>query len=247
MDDASSLAAGDEVLVLSQQGSDAGTHELVFVSAVTSNTLTLEPALAFDYDGSSVVLVQRVPHATDFTLSSGSTLDASGWAGSGGGVLLLRATGDVDISGTIDLTGLGFRGGDGVAGNGSDPDQGESHGGLGASGDTSANDGGGGSPDTESDGSSSSNVAGDGGAGGGLVAIWAGTSLDVSGSSVSAQGGAGGASAWHSGVPYGSAYGGDGGEGRIRLEYDSLDGTSYPSGDETVTEPDAGSSAAWED
>ncbi len=343
VDDGTPFASGDEVLVLSQQGEDAGTRQFVYVDSVSSNTLTIEPALEDDYSSSSVVLVQRVPHYDDFTLSSGATIDADDWAGGGGGVVVFRATGDVDITGTIDLGERGYRGGDGVTSNSSDPDQGESWNAEGSSGTTTANEGGGGSyprrgdngdsggggsygdsgtagtsysgsevcdpgdtygdtelsewylgsgggggsPDTESDGTSSTNVTGDGGDGGGLVAIWAGTSLDVSGSiladgadggdatslegevggggagsggqvwlaspdlslggTISAIGGSGGTSCWHSGCPYGSAYGGDGGDGRIRLDYDELDGTAYPSGDTTVTEPDAGHSSAWED
>ena len=41
--------------------------------------------------------------------------------------------------------------------------------------------GGGGAPDTESDGNSSYNVTGDGGSGGGLIAIYSGSSITVCG------------------------------------------------------------------
>ena len=341
VDDASALAVGDEVLVLSQQGSDAGQWQAVFVSGISSSTLTIEPPLDAAYSSSSVVLVQRIPHYTDVSISG--TLGADDWTGSGGGVVAFRATGDVSVSGTIDVNGTGFEGGSGVNGNGSDPGQGEGWSGTGSTGTTSANangggsyprrgdnadsggggghgsagsagtsysgssvtsggaaagdvdlatlllggGGGGGSPDTEGDGTSSSNYSGAGGDGGGLIAIWAGTSLSVTGTldaggqdgddassaggevgaggagaggaiwlaspaltltgSVVAEGGSGGTSAWHSGKPYGSAYGGDGGEGRVRVDYDTLNSVAWPSGDETLTEPDAGSENAWED
>ena len=292
VDDGSLFATGDEVLVLSQQGSDAGTHQLLFVASVASNTLSLEPALEDDYDSASVVLVQRVPHYVDFTLSSGVTVTADDWSGSGGGVVAFRATGDVDISGTIDVTGAGFEGGDGVAGNGSDPYQGESHAGAGSTGTTSANDGGGGSyptrgdngdsggggsygsqgssgtsydgssvcdpgdtygessldswflgsgggggsPDGEGDGSPTSNVTGDGGDGGGLVAIWAGTSLDVSGSILADGDDGGDATSYEGEVGGGGA--GSGGQVWLASKDLGLGGTVSAQGGD-------GGSSAW--
>jgi hypothetical protein len=332
VDDGSVFSAGDEVLVLSQQGSDAGQHQLVYVSAVSGDTLSIEPPLDATYSASSTVLVQRVPHYT--TASISGTLSAEDWTGSGGGVVIFRATGAVTVTGSITASGAGFSGGRSVSGNSYNPTQGESHGGAGAAGVASANDGGGGaypkrgdngdsgggggygsagsagtnyggssvcsggssygdvaladwflgsgggggSPDTESDGSSTSNVTGAGGAGGGLVAIFSSDSLTVTGSvvadgddganaranagevggggagsggqillvapslslggTITALGGGGGRSAWHGGAPYGSAYGGDGGDGRIRLEYTSFSGSTNPS---------AGSTGAYAD
>ena len=252
---------------------------------------------------------------------------------------------DVLIEGTVDLFASGFFGGDGVYGNDYDPYQGESHGGVGAQGVTTANDGGGGSyprrgdhgdsgggggygtagdwgyeyngsavcegglaygdaaladwfvgsgggggsPDTEGDGDNPANYSGDGGNGGGLIAIYAGGTLTVTGAidadgedgddaftqgywgenggggagsggqillaapmldisgTISAFGGEGGWSASQVGIPYGYAVGGDGGEGRIRLDYDTLNGLTYPDGDETLTTPAAGHEAAWEE
>ena len=52
--------------------------------------------------------------------------------------------------------------------------------------------------------------------------------LSISGT-VSALGGSGGLSSSHNlGTPYGSAFGGDGGDGRICLDSDSLSGSSSP-------------------
>ncbi len=231
------FAVDDELLVLCQQGVCAGSHAYVVVTAVSGTTVDFVPALGDDYSASDVVLVQRVPHYTTVDVASGVTVDADTWVGDGGAVLAFRATGAVTVDGDIDVSGQGFRGGDGPVGNGSDPTQGESISGTGASGDTSANDGGGGayprrgdngdsggggghgsagqdgtsyggsavtsgggtygsadlsdlhlgsgggggSPDTEGDGSDSGNVCGDGGAGGGLIAIFSATSIDVAG------------------------------------------------------------------
>jgi len=334
VDDASDFTSGDEVLVLSQQGSDAGEHQLVFVASVSGSTLTIEPPLTASYSSSSVVLVQRVPHHTTVSVPSGATLTADEWGGSGGGVVLFRATGAVSIAGEVTASGSGFEGGDGVYGHSYQCYQGESYGGSGATGTTSANGGGGGcypkrgdngdsgagggyggagssgtnysgssvtsggstygdsaladwhlgsgggggSPDTEGDGSPTSNYAGDGGDGGGFVGIFSATSITVSGDltcdgedgdnavslagevggggagsggtiylaaptlslsgTVTTEGGGGGRSAWHSGSPYGSAYGGDGGDGRVRLEYTTLSGS---------TSPTAGSTGSYSD
>ncbi|MBM4369389.1 MAG: putative metal-binding motif-containing protein, partial [Deltaproteobacteria bacterium] len=325
VDDGSYFAEGDEILVLSQQGSDAGSYELVFVAGVSGNTLSVEPALDNAYAASSVVLVQRVPHFTDLDVRSGGSITASDWAGAGGGVVIARATGAIIVDGSVGVDALGFRGGDGVYGCCSTyPTAGESYEGAGSYS-SSANDGGGGtyaitadggesgggggygsagsdgthyngsalgnaggtygvatlaswflgsgggagSPDNESDGQDNDNKTGDGGDGGGLVALFAGTELRVGGSivargddgeigdasgagevggggagsggsiylaapdvtitgSVLATGGTGGASAWHSGSPYGSAYGGDGGDGRVRIDSDSASGAPSP-------------------
>ncbi len=329
VDDGSLFASGDEVLVLSQQGTDAGTHQFVFVASVSSNTLSIEPPLEDSYGGSSVVLVQRVPHHTTVTVPASATIAANDWGGSGGGVIAFRATDAVTIAGTVSADGTGFEGGDGVYGNSGQCYQGESYGGSGASGTTSANGGGGGcypqrgdngdsgagggygssgsagtnysgssvtsggstygstalsdwflgsgggggSPDSEGDGVPTSNYAGDGGDGGGLIALFSATSITVSGAltcdgedgddahsyegevggggagsggtiwltapslalsgTITASGGSGGASAWHGSGTYGSAYGGDGGDGRVRLEYTSLSGSTSPSAGST--------------
>ena len=325
LDDVTPFVRGDEILVLSQQGVDSGQHQLVFIDTVGTGTLTIEPPLDADYDSSSVVLVQRVPHYTTVNVPSGATLVADDWGGSGGGVIIFRATDAVTVDGEITALGAGFEGGSGVYGNTYDCTQGESYGGAGAYGSASANGGGGGcyprredngdsgggagygssgssgtnedgnavttggstygdsillewflgsgggggSPDDEDDGDDASNYAAAGGDGGGFVAIFSATSISVSGvltadgsdggdasssgaevggggagsggsiylaaptlsltGLVTSEGGSGGASQWHEGTAYGSAYGGAGGDGRVRLDYTSASGSTSPS------------------
>ena len=333
VDDGTVFAADDEILILVQQGSDAGAWQTAFVTAVVGDRLDIEPPLEVDLSATSTVLVQRIPHYEDVDVPAGSTLTADDWSGSGGGVLVFRASGDVEIAGTLTVSERGFRGGAGVRGNGANPRQGESVGGLGSTGVTAANDGGGGayprrgdngdsggggahgaaggagtsysgasvtsggvaqgsadlatlvfgsgggggSPDSEGDGSSTGNVTGDGGDGGGIVAIFCAGTLRVSGTlsadgeaggtatsaagevgggggaggaiwlaapsvvvtgSVRAAASAGGSSAWHGGRPYGSARGGGGSVGRIRIDSDALTGT---------TSPTAGHTEGWTD
>ncbi|MEL6344931.1 MAG: putative metal-binding motif-containing protein, partial [Myxococcota bacterium] len=245
--DAGDFAEEDEILILSMQGTDAGQMETVFITDIDGDTLTIEPPLSNSYTSSSVVLVQRVPHYEDVTVSSSGTLRPDEWAGDGGGVLFFRATGDVSITGTVTADGRGFRGGNGVSGNGSNPRQGESYRDSGSTGDTSANEGGGGahprradngdsgaggaygsrggsgtnyggsnvttggltygtaalttwflgsggvggSPDTEGDGSDTRNRTGAGGDGGGIIVIFAGGRLSVTGT-ITADGNNGG-------------------------------------------------------
>ncbi len=165
VDDGTVFSADDEVLVLSQQGSDAGAWQTVFVSAVSGNTLTIEPPLDASYAAASTVLVQRVPHYDDVDVPSGSTLRPEDWGGSGGGVVFLRAAGDVTIGGTVTAAERGFRGGNGVRGNSLSGQQGESVGGTGSRGAAAANGGGGGSYPKRGDNGDSGGGGGHGGAG----------------------------------------------------------------------------------
>jgi len=129
VEDATGFKEGDEILILYQQGAAAGTYEWVYVAGGGAGVLTIEPRLLNSYDASSDplarVLVQRVPHFNDVSVEG--TLNVSDWdSPSGGGVLMFRACGTVDISGTLDASAVGFAGGDGVAGNDGNAFNGES-------------------------------------------------------------------------------------------------------------------------
>jgi hypothetical protein len=327
VEDGSPFAPGDELLVLSLQGSDAGAWETVFVAAIAGDMLSVEPPLVGSYDAASAVLVQRIPHYVDLDVPVGLSLAAVPWQEGGGGVVVARAQGTITIAGAVLAHGAGFAGGAGVVGNGYDPHQGESWSGLGAAAAVGPNEGGGGayprradnadcggggsyggagaagtasggedvtepgllygdvelaglflgsgggggSPDTEGDGVGVGNISGDGGSGGGLVLLFAGDailleatgSVEASGAdgqdaasadgevgaggagaggtvllgaptltvdgAVLALGGLGGDSASSNiSTPYGDAFGGDGGDGRIRLDVDVLGGTTSP-------------------
>jgi hypothetical protein len=114
VDSASVFASGDEVLIVDLQGSAAGTYGFYFVSGVSGSTLNLEPPLVDDFDASDIVAVQRVPQYT--TVNVTGTLSPEEWDGEGGGVVAFRATGAVDVSGSVDASGMGYLGGDGVTG-----------------------------------------------------------------------------------------------------------------------------------
>jgi hypothetical protein len=122
VDDASSFAADDEVLLFDAQGGDAGAFGFHFVTGVSGSTVDLEPPLVTDFDADDVVIVHRVPHYT--TVDVSGTLEADAWDGEGGGLIVFRATSTVNISGTVDASGRGYLGGDGVLGNSYDPTSG---------------------------------------------------------------------------------------------------------------------------
>lgn len=109
------IQAGDEILIIAMQGPTAtvvGTYETATVSTVGSSTLSLNAPLANEYDGNLYkVMVQRVPNYTGVTVANGGTLTAHPWDGETGGVVFFRAvTVTVESGGSIDVSGLGYRG-----------------------------------------------------------------------------------------------------------------------------------------
>jgi len=115
-----SIRVGDAVLLINLRGAPAqsasvGAYEVLTVTAVSGATVTVD-AVANTYgaggnanlDGQSVML-QRVPNYT--TVTVGQRLTASAFDGRVGGVVAFRATGAVTVTGSIDVSGLGYRGG----------------------------------------------------------------------------------------------------------------------------------------
>ena len=145
VNDASVFSVDQEVLILNQQGTGAGAWETAFIGAINGNTLNIAPPLQNTYAATAVVLVQHIPHYENVIIPSGATLRATEWTGYGGGVIAFRASGNVTIDGFIDLQGSGYRGGESLYGNTTNPRQGESYTGLGALATPYANAGGGGS------------------------------------------------------------------------------------------------------
>jgi uncharacterized repeat protein (TIGR01451 family) len=107
------IEPGDEVLIITMQGADAGTYETASVADVSGAVITLTTGLVHSYDGANdKVMVQRVPNYTDVTVENDGTLTAHAWDGQTGGAVFLRAvTVTVETSGTIDVSGKGYRGG----------------------------------------------------------------------------------------------------------------------------------------
>jgi hypothetical protein len=133
------LAAGDLVLVIQMTGAtistantltdgvsdygsvtnlnNAGNYELVGVTAVTANRITLACPLQKSYTvataGNPVPKAQviRVPQYTNLTVTGAGTITAPVWNGTIGGVVAFHAANTLQLNGTIDVSELGFRGG----------------------------------------------------------------------------------------------------------------------------------------
>lgn len=139
------FAAGQEVLIIQIQGTGAGFYEFANIASVTGNTLTLTKNLTntYAFGGYSKAQVIRVMNYRDLTVQG--TLTAHNWDGSTGGIVVFRASGQINLAGgTITASYLGFRGGVGTGGSVSQ--QGESYTGMGGNS-TGRNAGGGGGAD----------------------------------------------------------------------------------------------------
>ncbi len=128
------LKPGDEVMLINLQGTAAsfnnvGNYESLIVSSVSARTIKFTTAKRKHYGAnasddtgigvtltSQRVMVQRVPNYKNVTIASGGVLTGSGFDGKKGGVLFFRASGTVNIGGTITMTGKGYHGGAGSSG-----------------------------------------------------------------------------------------------------------------------------------
>lgn len=115
--DATGFSVDREVLIVQMQGADVGTYEFGVITAINSNTITLQGNIDNTYaaDGNSKAQVLQVPHYNTITIQSGGVLTAHAWDGSTGGIVAFRASDSVHVEsgGEISLVGLGYRGGDG--------------------------------------------------------------------------------------------------------------------------------------
>jgi hypothetical protein len=123
------LAVGDEVLIINLQGTytamdNVGNYETLEIANVSGTTITFKTAkknyygdgLADDTNlGTSTstqrVMLQRVPNYRNLTVNSGVNFYPSTWNGVKGGVIFFRASVSANINGTIDVSGIGYRGG----------------------------------------------------------------------------------------------------------------------------------------
>jgi hypothetical protein len=116
------ISSGDEILILQAQRNFGwgayGTYEFRTVSSLTPTSITVTSALSNPYvsaaagNAANMAIVQKVPQYTTVTVNSGVTLSPPGtWGGYGGGVVAFRATGAVNVAGSIDVSGKGFRSG----------------------------------------------------------------------------------------------------------------------------------------
>jgi uncharacterized repeat protein (TIGR01451 family) len=94
----------------------AGRYEYATVKTISGSTLTLAAALTYTYTQNvasrQTFQVIRIPQYSSASVTG--TLTAAAWNGTTGGVVAIDSTGTLNFSGTIDVSGLGFRGGAGL-------------------------------------------------------------------------------------------------------------------------------------
>lgn len=122
---------GDKVLLIQMKGAtidvtnnssfgtinsynDAGNYEMLFISAVSSNTITFITPILKTYNAVGLVQLVKVPVYNNVNVTG--VLTCLPWNGLTGGVLVFEATGNVTLNANIDVTGKGFLGGAKVAG-----------------------------------------------------------------------------------------------------------------------------------
>lgn len=124
------LAPGDLVFIYQAQGAsidnvfgygwgaitnnydNSGNYEFAEVANIpNSTTITLRCGLKNSYTASGHVQIVRVPRYNELTISA--EISAPAWDGNTGGIVVLESENDVSIAGagTIEVSGLGFRGG----------------------------------------------------------------------------------------------------------------------------------------
>jgi hypothetical protein len=153
------FSIGDEVLIIQMQDGLAsgvsGNYEFGMIENITGSVITLSSSLTNSYGSgtfnsrpSSSTQVIRVPQYTNLTVSAAGSIVAPAWNGQTGGVVVLRAQNKVITDGYIDVSDLGFRGGDcNGCGNNAWGDQGEGTTGFGTTS-TGNNENGGGGGDS---------------------------------------------------------------------------------------------------
>lgn len=127
------LAPDDLLLIIQVQGADidtsnsaaygavidllsAGRYEFIGVTSVdqASGTISVYSGcggLKNSYDPSGHVQVIRVPQYKNLTVAAGAGITAPSWNGQTGGIVALQVRDTITVDGSIDVSGLGFRGG----------------------------------------------------------------------------------------------------------------------------------------
>ena len=113
--DASAFSEGDQIMIIQMQHtSSAGTYEFRTIESIANNDITVNASLTNSYyqSTSSKAQIVRIPQYTDVSVHSGGSITAAAWDGNTGGILAFNASGEVtvDSGGSIDVSGLGFRG-----------------------------------------------------------------------------------------------------------------------------------------
>jgi hypothetical protein len=89
----------------------AGLYEFIGVEGKSGTQVTLACGLKNGYSLAGKTQVIRVPQYANLTINSGFTITALAWNGTVGGVVAVHAENTLQLDGSIDVSGKGFRGG----------------------------------------------------------------------------------------------------------------------------------------
>ncbi|MBA3680820.1 MAG: gliding motility-associated C-terminal domain-containing protein [Bacteroidetes bacterium] len=92
---------------------NAGNNEYAQVSSVAGNVITIDCPLKNNYTAAGKVQIVKVPRYTSLNISATGTITCPLWNGTTGGVIAIEVDGNTTINagGSIDASGMGFRGG----------------------------------------------------------------------------------------------------------------------------------------
>ncbi|MCB0396245.1 MAG: T9SS type B sorting domain-containing protein [Flavobacteriales bacterium] len=93
---------------------NCGNNEFAQVLDIPdANTIIIDCGLKYDYTDSGHVQVVRVPRYESLTVTSSGVMTGEAWNGQTGGILAVEVEGNTTINagGSMDMSGLGFRGG----------------------------------------------------------------------------------------------------------------------------------------
>jgi hypothetical protein len=122
------LSSGELIMIIQMQGAtittvdnntygtisaynNSGKYEFAEVSSTGGGKINLSTGLKYSYTAADKVQIVRVPRYSSLTLNSGATITTDAWDGSSGGIIAIEVSGTSTINGTIDVSSLGFRGG----------------------------------------------------------------------------------------------------------------------------------------
>lgn len=124
----SNLTCGDLIFIYQAQGAsinnsntiqygnilsygNAGLYELHHVVSVSGNTITIDAPLTNNYLTSGHTQIIKVPQYSNLNINSLGSLTTPAWDGNKGGVVVIHSLDSILVTGEINVTGKGFRGG----------------------------------------------------------------------------------------------------------------------------------------
>lgn len=124
----SNLTCGDLIFIYQAQGAsinntntnqygnilsygNAGLYELHHVVSLSGNTITLDAPLINAYFTSGHTQIIKVPQYSTLDINSLGSVTTPSWDGSKGGIVVIHSLDSIIVTGRINSTGKGFRGG----------------------------------------------------------------------------------------------------------------------------------------